>query len=186
MCPCLAHVVLAFLEQRGRANPVYERSSNIWWRWHPCSALIVSPCHQMNCPEWLLRCAIIKPALANVGVGWAEAFLGLPMQYSKKGEVAGCTKVLMPEGLTRRRRYVTSSGFGWSWVWCVSESWWMTFSSFPLNHIGKKSPLPQMSFCSPTPELQMVSTHASPLWEAYRGPAILLDILLTVELLAFN
>ena len=65
----------------------------------------------MNCPEWLLRCVIIKPALANVGVGWAEAFLGLPMQYSKKGKVAGCTKVLMPEGLTRCRRYVTSSGF---------------------------------------------------------------------------
>ena len=53
---------------------------------------------------------IIKTALASVRVGWAEAFLNLPGQGSK-GEVAGCTKVLMPEDLTRCRQCVTSCGF---------------------------------------------------------------------------
>lgn len=28
----------------------FMRSSNIWWRWHPCSTLIVTHCHGMNVP----------------------------------------------------------------------------------------------------------------------------------------
>lgn len=67
------------------------------------------------CPECLLGCVIIKPALANVGEAVGRGIHGPPQalqQVGNKGEVAGCTKVLMPEGLTRRRRYVTSRGFG--------------------------------------------------------------------------
>lgn len=46
--------------------------------------------------------------------GWADTFWGLTMQrgqVANKGEVAGYTKVLTPEGLTRCRRSVTSRGF---------------------------------------------------------------------------
>lgn len=64
------------------------------------------------CPEWWLGSVMmIKPAFASIAVGWAESFPGLRMPSGKKAEVAGCTKVLMPEGLTRCRRYVTSHGF---------------------------------------------------------------------------
>ena len=110
MGPCLGPVALTSWNSMV-ALTQFMRCNNIWWHLHPCSALTVTLCHQMHCPEWWLWCAIIKTALANVGVGWAEAFLNLPGQDSKKGEVAGCTKVLMPEGLTRCRRYVTSCGF---------------------------------------------------------------------------
>lgn len=49
-----------------------------------------------------------------LGLGWAAEFWGLTMQRGRVGnkdEVAGYTKVLMPEGLTRCGRSVTSCGF---------------------------------------------------------------------------
>jgi hypothetical protein len=75
---------------------------------------------------------------------------------------------------------------GCCWVWYMSPSWWMTFRSFPLYHICKKFPFPQTSFCSPTPKLQMASTHTFPLCEAYRGLGHSSGSLLMVELLGFN
>lgn len=63
------------------------------------------------CPE----CLIIRPALASIGAGVGRGIHGPPhvlQRVGNKGEVAGCTKVLMPEGLTRCRRDVTSRGFG--------------------------------------------------------------------------
>lgn len=53
-----------------------------------------------------MGCVIIKPALANDGVGAGRGILGPPHAGAR------FTKVLMSEGLTRRRRYVTSRGFG--------------------------------------------------------------------------
>ena len=65
------------------------------------------------CPERLGGGACEAKARVSKrwGGGRAEAFLGLPTQRSQGGQVAGCTKVLMPEGLTRCRRCVTSRGF---------------------------------------------------------------------------
>lgn len=115
--PCVLAWPALFWPSRSRVVVLTEfmRSGHIWWHWRPSSALPVTPCQGWMWPECRLGCVIIKPALAHAGVGVVRGIHGPPLRCSKratKRAVAGRTKVLMPEGLTRRRRYVTSCGFG--------------------------------------------------------------------------
>lgn len=112
-----------------------------------------------------------------LGWGWAEAFMGLPMRCSKwatKGRWQDAQKCWCQKAWHAAGGTWHLVAFGCCWVWCMSQSWWMTFRSFPLYHICKKFPFPQMPFCSPTPELQMASTHASHCVKPTENLAILL------------
>lgn len=95
-------------------NPFYETQQHlVVWFLHP--APIASPCHQMN-ESRVLVSGDDNKACRSKCWGWGRQKDSGASPYSvaewvNKDEVAGYTKVLMPEGLTRRRRSVTSCGF---------------------------------------------------------------------------
>lgn len=167
----------------------FMRSSNIWWHWHPCLALIVTPCQQMNV-SW------VSAGLCDNGGCMSKRWGGRGQRHSwgspcsakwaTKGRWQDAQKCWCQKAWHAAGGMWHLVAFGCCWVWCVSRSWWMTFRSFPFYHIGKKFPLPQMPFCSAISELQMAPTHAFPLCEAYRERRHSSGILLMVELLAFN
>lgn len=179
--PCCSDL----LEQHGHAHPVYEIQQHLV----ASASLFGSDCHSLS-PDALSRVVVVvcdnKDGISRRWVGWAEAFLNLPGQDSKKGEEAGCTKRWCQKAWHTAGGTWLLVAFDCCWVWGMSESWWMTFSSFPLYHICKKSPLPQMSFCSPTLSRRWhLPTHPH-CGKPTEDSAILLGILLTVELVAFN
>lgn len=85
MGPCLGPVALTSWNSMV-ALTQFMRSNNIWWHRHPCSALTVTLCHQMHCPEWWLWCVIIKTALADVGWGGQRHSWTSPGRTARKGK----------------------------------------------------------------------------------------------------